>query len=74
MYGVSVNLQSMCVTYVHHSVRDSVTEHQSLNSSKGIIRDRMLKGEKEDEIVDYLKEQGVTACKRFKIKKRPRNG
>ena len=29
----------------------------------------MLKGEKEDEIVNYLKEQGVTACKRFKIKK-----
>ena len=28
----------------------------------------MLKGEKEDEIVEYLKEQGVTACKRFKIK------
>ena len=29
----------------------------------------MLKGEKEEEIVDYLREQGVTACKRFKIKK-----
>ena len=43
------------------------SEHQSLNSSKGIIRDRMLKGEKEEEIVDYLREQGVTACKRFKI-------
>ena len=28
----------------------------------------MLKGEKEEEIVDYLREQGVTACKRFKIK------
>ena len=49
-------------------------EHQRLNSSKGIICDRMLKGEKEDKIVDYLKEQGVTAYKRFKIKKRPRNG
>ena len=47
----------------------SVTEHTSLNSSKGIIRDRMLKGEKENEIVDYLREQGVTACKRFTIKK-----
>ena len=47
----------------------SFTEHKSLNSSKGIIRDRMLKGEKEAEIVDYLKEQGVTACKRFTIKK-----
>ena len=29
----------------------------------------MLKGEKEEENVDYLREQGVTACKRFKIKR-----
>ena len=29
----------------------------------------MLKGDKETEIVDYLKEQGVTACTRFTIKK-----
>ena len=29
----------------------------------------MLKGEKEDAIVEYLNEQGVAACKRFKIKK-----
>ena len=50
-------------------LRVSVSEHSSLNSSKGIIRDRMLKGEKEEKIVDYLREQGVTACKRFKINK-----
>ena len=50
-------------------MRVSVSEHQSLNSSKGIIRGRMLQGEKEEEIVDYLREQGVTPCKRFKIKK-----
>ena len=29
----------------------------------------MLKGESEDNIVEYLHPQGVTACKRFKIKK-----
>ena len=29
----------------------------------------MLKGETEDNIVDYLRPQGVTACKRFRIKK-----
>ena len=29
----------------------------------------MLKGEKESKSVDYLKEQGVTACKRFMVKK-----
>ena len=28
----------------------------------------MIKGEKKSEIVDYLKEQGVTAFKRFTIK------
>ena len=50
-------------------IKVSVTEHKSLNSSKGIIRDRMLKGEKESKIVDYLKEQGATTCKRFTITK-----
>ena len=28
----------------------------------------MLKEETEDNIVEYLRTQGVTACKRFKIK------
>ena len=50
-------------------IKVSVTEHKTLNSSKGVIRDRMLKDEKESEIVDYLKEQGVIGCKRFTIKK-----
>ena len=60
---------SLLKTSTFFGLKVSVTEHKSLNSSKGIIRDRMLKGEKETEIVDYLKEQGVTACKRFTIKK-----
>ena len=51
------------------NIKVSVTEHNSLNSSKGIIRDRMLKGETEGNIIDYLRPQGVTGCKRFKIKK-----
>ena len=50
-------------------IKVSVTEHKTLNSSKGVIGDRMLKDEKESEIVDYLKEQGVIGCKRFTIKK-----
>ena len=33
----------------------------------------MLKDEKEEEIVEYLKEQGVTTCKRFRIKKKSWN-
>ena len=51
------------------NLKVSVSQHYSLNSSKGIIRDRMLKGESEDSIVEYLRPQGVTGCKRFKIKK-----
>ena len=52
------------------NLKVSVSQHNSLNSSKGIIRDRMLKRETEDSIVEYLHPQGVTGCKRFKIKKR----
>ena len=47
----------------------TVTEHKTLNSCKGIIRDRMLKHETEENITEYLNQQGVTACKRFRIKK-----
>ena len=61
--------ESLLKVSTFFGLRVSVSEHQSLNSSKGIIRDGMLKGEIEEEIVDYLREQGVTACKRFKIKK-----
>ena len=46
-----------------------VTIHKTLNSSKGIIRDRNLKGESEENIKEYLETQGVTAVKRFKVKK-----
>ena len=46
-----------------------VTEHTSLNSSKGIIRNPILKQETEENILDYLRPQGVTHVKRFKIKK-----
>ena len=52
------------------NLKVSVSQHNSLNSSKGIIRDRMLKGKSEDSIVVYLRPQGVTGCKRFKIKKK----
>ena len=37
-----------------------VTEHKTLNSSKGIIRDRILKDESEENIKEYLENQGVT--------------
>ena len=46
-----------------------VSEHKTLNSSKGIIRDKALKGESDDNIRENLQEQGVTAAKRFKVKR-----
>ena len=55
------------------NINVTVTEHKTLNSCKGIICDRMLKHETEENITEYITEylntQGVTACKRFKIKK-----
>ena len=47
----------------------SVSEHKTLNTSKGIIKDRTLKGESEQDICEYLKSQGVVGVKRFTIKK-----
>ena len=46
-----------------------VSELRTLNTSKGIIKDRTLKGETEQDICEYLKSQGVIAVKRFTIKK-----
>ena len=47
----------------------SVSEHKTLNTCKGIIRDRTLKGESEENILEYLRSQDVIAVKRFKIQK-----
>ena len=46
----------------------SVSEHRTLNTSKGIIKERTLKGESEQDIYDYLKSLGVIGVKRFTIK------
>ena len=47
-----------------------VTElYKSLNSSKGIIRNPILRAETEENIMEYLKPQGVTHVKRFTIRK-----
>ena len=51
------------------NLKVTVSEHRTLNTSKGIIKDRALKGEGEKDICDYLKNQGVIAVKRFTIKK-----
>ena len=52
-----------------YNLQVTVSEHKTLNTSKGILRDRTLKGEKEADICDYLKSQGVVAVKRFTIKR-----
>lgn len=51
------------------NIKVKTYEHPTLNKSKGIIKDPMLKGCSEDEIVQNLTTQGVVAAKRFKIKK-----
>ena len=56
-----------CKTFSNLSVE--VSEHKTLNSSKGTIRDKALKGESEENIKDNLQDQGVIAAKRFKIRK-----
>ena len=53
------------------NLKVTVSEHKTLNTSRGIIKDRALKGESEKDICDYLKNQGVIAVKRFTIKKDP---
>ena len=64
--GQTDNLKKMTSFF---GITVEVTEHQSLNSSQGIIREKMLKMESEDNILEYLRPQGVTHVKRFKIKK-----
>ena len=56
-----------CKTFFNLSVE--VSKHKTLNSSKGIIRDKALKGESEENIKDNLQDQGVIVVKRFKIRK-----
>ena len=57
-------------TNMFFNIPVEVTPHKTPNSSKGIIRDRNLKGESEDNIKEYLEDQRVTHVKRFQVKKR----
>ena len=47
------------------NMKVSVSEHNSLNKSKGTVKDTTLKGETEENIVEYLSQQGVIACKKI---------
>ena len=50
--GQTDNLKKMDTFF---GVPVEVTEHKSLNSSKGIIRNKILKEESEENILDYLR-------------------
>ena len=56
--------QSLLKTTTFFNIKVSISEHKTLNSSKGIIKYKAFK----EEILNYLKPQGVIAVKRFKIK------
>ena len=52
-----------------YNINVRVKPHQTLNSSKGIIRDPEMKGVTTDEMKEYLKSQGVLNVRRITIKK-----
>ena len=60
-----------CKTYFNLPVE--VSEHKTLNSSKGIIRDKALKGETEENIKDYLCKSRSNCCKKIQNPKRSRS-
>ena len=47
----------------------TVTAHNSLNSSKGVIRCPSLKNDTDEEILTYLKSQKVSHVRRIKVKR-----
>ena len=51
------------------NIHITVSAHTSLNSSKGVIRSRDLEGVGEDEMLDNLSSQGVSAVKRIHIRR-----
>ena len=61
--------ENLLRTQTFHNLKVRVHPHSSLNSSRGIIRCPDLRGCSEQEILDEMKYQGVTAVKRFRIKK-----
>ena len=46
-----------------------VSAHTSLNPSKGVIRSKYLEGVREDEMLENLSSQGVSAVKRIHIRR-----
>ena len=63
--------ENLLRTTLFHNLKVRVFPHTSLNSSRGVIRCPDLRNSSEEEILEGTRSQGVTAVKRFKIK---RNG
>ena len=60
--------ENLLRTQSFHNLNVRVCPHSSLNSSRGVIRCPDLRGCSEQEILDEMKSQGVTAVKRFRVK------
>ena len=61
--------ENLLRTTTFHDLKVRVYPHTSLNTSKGVIRCAELRDCSEQEILDGTKQQGVTAVKRFKIRR-----
>ena len=61
--------ENLLRTQTCHNLNVRVYPYSSLNSSRGVIRCPDLRGCSEQEILDEMKSQGVTAVKRFGVRK-----
>ena len=61
--------ENLLRTTTFHDLKVRVYPHTSLNTSKGVIRCAELRNCSDQEILDVTKHQGVTAVKRFKIRR-----
>ena len=61
--------ENLLRTQKFHDLKVRVFPHSSLNSSRGVIRCPDLRGCSEQEILEEMKTQGVTAVKRFRVRK-----
>lgn len=52
-----------------HDIKISVTPHRSLNSSQGVISEPDLLKETDSDILDGMRDQGVTAVRRIMIRR-----
>ena len=59
--------ENLLRTQKFHNLNVRVYPHSSLNSSRGVIRSPDLRECSEQEILDEMKSQGVTAVKRFRF-------